>query len=176
MRAHTFRDRVRAPFLARVAAGLHRGSEIEMPDVFFDDDGALPDEVTLELTRPPLFPELDDAALARRLNEAVAGLVQRARLDARASGKGFLGAGPVLRQAFSAMPKTLAPRRGLSPRIASKNTPARIQAIQKLLAFLRDYRAAWHEWRSGNRDALFPAGTYALRIHARVSCAPAVPA
>jgi len=48
-----------------------------------------------------------------------------------------------------------------------------VQAIRNLLAFLRDYRAAWHAWRHGNREQLFPAGTYALRIYARVACAPA---
>jgi len=37
------------------------------------------------------------------------------------------------------------------------------------------YRAAWNEWRTGNRAALFPAGTYALPIYASVVCAPTVP-
>lgn len=63
-----------------------------------------------------------------------------------------------------------------NPRIASKSTPARVDAIRRMLAFVQEYRAAWHEWRAGSRDVLFPPGTYALRIYARVACAPAVPA
>jgi hypothetical protein len=37
-------------------------------------------------------------------------------------------------------------------------------AIELMLEFLRAYRLAWKEWRSGNRDAVFPFGTYALRV------------
>ena len=63
-----------------------------------------------------------------------------------------------------------------NPLIAAAHTPERVQAIRNLLAFLRDYRAAWHAWRHGKREQVFPAGTYALRIYARVACAPACPA
>ena len=82
----------------------------------------------------------------------------------------------VLRQAFSAVPTTPAPRRNPNPRIASHRTAERISAIQRMLKFLHGYREAFTAWRNGHRAVLFPAGTYALRIHARVACAPAVPA
>ena len=88
----------------------------------------------------------------------------------------FAGRKAVLRQSFSAVPKTPAPRRNPSPRIAAKSTPARVRAIQRMLEFVREYRAVWTEWRAGNRAVIFPLGTYALRIYARVACAPAVPA
>jgi hypothetical protein len=55
------------------------------------------------------------------------------------------------------------------------HTPERVQAIRNLMSFIRAYREAWHAWRHGKRDQVFPAGTYALRVHARVACAPAVP-
>ena len=61
-------------------------------------------------------------------------------------------------------------------RIAAAHTPERVEAIRHLQAFLRDYRSAWLAWRSGKRAAIFPAGTYALRVYARVACAPACPA
>jgi hypothetical protein len=87
-----------------------------------------------------------------------------------------LGAKAVLQQAFDAVPKTSEPRRNPHPRIAARHTPERVQAIQRFIRFLRDYRAAWQLWRQGKRDQVFPAGTYALRIHARVACSPACPA
>ena len=102
--------------------------------------------------------------------------VKRAREDMALRGLPFLGRNAVLRQSFSAVPKTPAPRRNPSPRIAAKSTPARVDAIRRMLEFLRQYRAAWCEWRDGNRAAVFPLGTYALRIYARVACAQAVPA
>jgi|GEM_PF-6542471 len=93
----------------------------------------------------------------------------------RLRGSSFVGGHAVLRQRFDAAPKTPAPRGNPNPRIAAKSTPARVRAINQLLAFVREYRAAWNEWRNGNRAALFPAGTYALRIYASVVCAPTVP-
>jgi putative transposase len=88
----------------------------------------------------------------------------------------FVGRNAVLRQGFNAAPKNPAPRLNPSPRIAAKSTAARVDAIRHMLAFVREYRAVWNEWRAGNRAAVFPHGTYALRIYARVAGAPAVPA
>lgn len=73
-------------------------------------------------------------------------------------------------------PETSEPRRNPHPRIAAHHTPERVRAIQSLMAFLRDYRAAWQAWRQGKREQIFPAGTYSLRIYARVACMPACPA
>lgn len=150
--------------------------EVEMPNTFFDDEGELPDSVTLEFTRPRIFASLSDTELQARLGEAVAKRVKRAREDMAQRGLHFLGRNAVLRQSFSATPKTPAPRRNPSPRIAAKSTPARVDAIRRMVNFVCEYRAAWNQWRDGNPAAVFPAGTYALRIYARVACAPAVPA
>jgi putative transposase len=150
--------------------------EIEMPDHFFDPGGDLPEVLTLRFVRPRIFGGLSDAQLQAHLNAEVAKLVRRAREDMAIRGSSFVGRNAVLRQSFSARPKTPAPRRNPSPRIAAKSTPARVNAIRRMLEFVREYRAAWTEWRNGNRDTVFPIGTYALRIYARVACAPAVPA
>jgi hypothetical protein len=149
--------------------------EIEMPDLFFDEEGELPDSVPLEFVRPPIFGMLNDSQLQARLRDAVANLVTRAREDMARRGLTFIGRNAVLRQNFDAAPKTPAPRRNPSPRVAAKSTRERIAALSRMLEFVRQYRAAWCEWRDGNRTVVFPIGTYALRIHARVACAQAVP-
>jgi putative transposase len=149
---------------------------IEMPDVFFDHDGILPPQAELEFTRPPAFSHLDDGAFARLLDDAVRERVRAAREHMRQQGKPFLGAKDILRQAFSAAPTTPAPRRNPNPRIAAHRTPERVNAIRRMLEFVHDYREAFLAWRNGDRSVLFPAGTYALRIQARVACMPAMPA
>ena len=149
---------------------------IDMPDVFFDPEGAMPEKLGLELTRPPIYPQLELAELAKHLASAVERHVRVARQALARQGKKFLGAKAVLQQNVYAMPNTAEPRRNPSPRIAAAHTPQRVLAIRSLMAFLRLYRAAWHAWRLGKRDQLFPAGTYALRVYARVACAPACPA
>lgn len=150
--------------------------EIEMPDVFFDDEGELPDGLPLEFCRPRIFNALSDTELQARLLEQVAKLVKRAREDMRLRRLPFVGRNAVLRQSVDAIPKSPALRRNPSPRIAAKSTPARVAAIRRMLEFVSQYRKAWLEWRAGIRAVLFPLGTYALRIHARVACVPAVPA
>lgn len=151
--------------------------EVEMPDIFFDPDGELPETAVLEFTRPPIYLQLDTLRLARHLASAVERRVREARRGLAEQRREFLGARGVLQQRFDAAPNTVEPRRrNPSPRIAAAHTPDRVQAIRNLQAFWRDYRAAWLAWRNGNRDQAFPAGTYALRIYARVACAPACPA
>jgi putative transposase len=151
-------------------------TSVDMPDIFFDPEGTQPETVELEFIRPPIYPQLTQLQLARHLASAVERRVRDARQVMAQQDRKFLGARAVLQQRFDATPKTTEPRRNPNPRIAAAHTPERVQAIRNLLAFLRDYRAAWHAWRHGKRDQVFPAGTYALRIYARVACAPACPA
>lgn len=149
---------------------------VEMPDVFFDDTGDHPEAITLELSHPPIYRALAPRELAARLATAVERRVRDARDAMALEGKKFLGAKGVLRQTSDVVPKSHAPRRNTNPRIAAAHAADRAKAIQQLVAFWRAYRAAWIAWRDGNRSQLFPAGTYALRVHARVACAPACPA
>ena len=60
----------------------------------------------------------------------------------------------------------------MSPRVATRNRWARIEALFRLKAFADQYRDAWQRNRAGQRDAVFPAHTYWLRVYASVTCAP----
>jgi len=146
------------------------------PEVFFDQKGAMPTSLTLQFSRPPVWPQMSGVEVARCLARAVERRVREARQALLEQGRKFIGANAVRRQSFNAVPKTKEPRRNPSPRIASNFTPARIEAIRRLAAFRRAYRVALSAWRDGKRDQVFPAGTYSLRIYARVACAPACPA
>jgi REP element-mobilizing transposase RayT len=146
-----------------VTTRIGERSAVAMPDVFFDPEGGMPPSVTLEFTRPPIYPQLETALLARLLATAVERRVREAREMLIRQGRKFLGAKAVRQQAFDAVPKTVEPRRNPNPRIAASHTPERVQAIRNLLAFLRAYRDAWRAWRLGKRDQVFPAGTYVLK-------------
>jgi hypothetical protein len=150
---------------------FHAPLAVEMPDVFFDQQGDLPDEVELEFKRPEVFRALGDAVLSKRIQDAVAKRVRTARTDLAARGLKFLGRRGVLQQRFSDSPRTPAPRRNPNPRIAAHATPTRVWAIQRMLEFVKAYRIAFLAWRSGDRSISFPFGTYAMRIHSGVACA-----
>ena len=56
----------------------------------------------------------------------------------------------------------------LRPRIATPNKWARIEALLRNRAFVREYTAARAQWRDGVQ-VVFPPGTYWLR---RFACVP----
>ena len=141
--------------------------EVRRPRHFFDPEGGLPDEVTLRLTAPPGFESAEQfrdelgRALAQR--EALARKLRHAR-------GGFLGVARVLAQKPTARPAPGEPRRTLNPRIAARDKWKRIEALGRLVEFLRSYRDAWVARRAGE-DFVFPAGTYLLRLMHGVPCA-----
>ena len=94
------------------------------------------------------------------------------RAQMRAAGRRFMGVRAVLRQSPFDRPRTHEPRRNMSPRIACRNKWARIEALGRLKAFVDSYKDAWQRYRSGQRDAVFPFGTYWLRVYASVTCVP----
>ncbi len=145
---------------------------IEMPDHFFDEGNTETDfdDVHLEFVRPGIFEHLSDEELNRKLFDAVAERVRKARAAMRSAGKSFLGVAGVLRQAFTAAPATAEVRRKLNPRVAAANPLIRVAVLHALQQFLARYRQAWMAWREGKPDVLFPFGTYALRVHARAPC------
>ena len=144
------------------------------PRQFFrdeDDDGQMPLTASLRLARPPGFDDLSDDAL----RELIAGrLLQRENeltATAASEGRAFLGVKTVLAQHWNDAPTTREPRRKLDPRVAERDPLRRIAALARLLDFWRDYRLAWLRFAAGDRAAIFPEGTYLLRVRFGVHCA-----
>jgi hypothetical protein len=169
---------VRAPseWPGVVSRGLSEIWDVEMPNVFFDPKGNMPRAVAVRLVRPAIFGGVSDESLARRLALAVQQLVNAAGKKLKRRGLTFVGPRNILRQMFTKTPSKSAARRQLKPRVAARQLSARIDAMRRFAMFVRSYRCAFEAWRTGQRAVLFPAGTYALRIYARVACAPACPA
>lgn len=140
--------------------------EARRPQHFFDAKGSLPEMVRLQLTAPPGFSSVEE--FRERLSVALAEREERA---AQQAGAGFLGAVRILAQKPTGRPAPGEPRRGLNPRVASLDKWKRIEALKRLLEFLRAYRAAWAARREGRADFVFPYGTYQLRVVHGAPCA-----
>ena len=139
------------------------------PDVFFRKDGTMPRLASLALVRPPSFD--NDRAFARAVADALDAQELALIRQAAQGGRDFLGEKAVRRQRVTDTPASREPRRARNPRLAARDKWRRLEAIQRLRAFVRAYREALERWRAGLR-AVFPAGTYGLRVHAGVPCAP----
>ncbi len=139
--------------------------EVARPKHFFDPKGALPEEVTLELTPPPGFTaDAFREQLAARLAEREAQAEEEAR-------GGFLGVAQVLEQNPTGRPRPDEPRLTLNPRVAARDKWKRIEALGRLVEFLKQYRSALAARRQRRRDVTFPSGTYLLRVLHGVPCA-----
>jgi putative transposase len=143
---------------------------VRRPKNFFDPRGALPDEVTLELAPPQGFESAEQFRL--ELHRALEAREATARTHWHARG-GFLGVARVLRQRPTARPVSREPRRTLKPRVGTRDKWKRIEALGRLVEFLRAYRDAWKARREGDEAVVFPHGTYLLRVLHAVPCAAA---
>jgi len=143
--------------------------EFRRPEHFFRTDGAMPDRATLALVTPPGFASAEEFRLA--LAGELAAQEEAATAARAAEGLDFLGVDRVLTQPPTAQPAPGEPRRALSPRVACQDKWKRIEALGRLVEFLRAYRRAWREWRAGLVGAVFPAGTYLVRVTHGVACA-----
>jgi putative transposase len=153
-----------------ISARFGETTDVQMPRVFFRADGPLPARACLKITRPQILPDLSSDQLEQRLQCAIDRYVDAAREQLRARGQQVVGARTVLRQSPFSLPRAPEPRRRLDPQIASRTLRARVHALRSLMAFRKAYRVARDAWRFGKRDTVFPAGTYALRVHAGVAC------
>jgi REP element-mobilizing transposase RayT len=141
----------------------------ERPKTFFRANGYMPEKVELQLVVPQGFGSADE--FRERLTAAVAALEQQARRAVAASGRDMLGKARVLAQKPTARPRSGEPRRGLNPRVAARDKWKRIEALSRLVEFLKSYRDAWRERRAGEQRAVFPRGTYLMRVVHGVPCA-----
>lgn len=141
----------------------------DRPRHFFREEGPMPGFGTLQLVCPPGFESLE--AFRAELERRVTGLEDEAARKREEKGRTVLGAKRVLAQKPQARPATGEPRRGLNPRIAARDKWKRIEAIGRLKEFLHSYRAAWEAFTRGARDAIFPHGTYWMRVAYGATCA-----
>ncbi len=148
------------------------------PDWFFSE--FMPDEVPLEIAPPPCFAHRDLAKFKAELEEEVAVREAACRAEVEREGPGFLGAKRVRNQSPTDSPWSYEKKWRLSPTIQAKRPGPRLREIRELIAFRKRYRAALEQYRDGVSDAVFPAGTYWMRVFLRQKCEPlfsgAVPA
>jgi putative transposase len=147
--------------------------EYRRPAKFFRSRGAraLPERASLVLLEPPGFGSAGDyrAALERALEDKERAATGQVSARNGASVPGARSAG--LAQTRRMRPE---PRRALNPRVACRDKWKRIEALGRLVEFLRSYRHALQSWRSGDLAVVFPAGTYLMRVSHGVSCAALV--
>ncbi|MCP4679600.1 MAG: hypothetical protein GY854_29730 [Deltaproteobacteria bacterium] len=145
---------------------------IERPDIYFRKDGDMPSRVELNIEPPPQFQDMSDEEYEQFIFAKLAEQESKIHTEMESMGQSFLGIRAVMKQRPYSSPRTREKRFGINPNIAAKNKWLRMEAIGRHKEFLFEYRQALKRWKEGDRDVIFPAGTYALRIYAGVKCHP----
>jgi hypothetical protein len=140
------------------------------PDVYFDPNGSAPDSVELTVSEAP---GVDVDEWIRQVTRAVAEQVERARQAVREQGLAFLGAAAVKAKSFLEKAKSYEVKRSINPVLAARDVSVRKTLRRILREFQRSYAQALAAWRSGNRAAVFPFGTWWMRVHHGAGVAPA---
>jgi putative transposase len=145
------------------------GSEVQVPRPthYFSNSGGQPQSIGFSLSAPPGFQS------AQAFREALENALAACQAASASAGKSFLGVRRVLAQRPFARPRSREPLRTLRPRVAARDSQRRIELLVGLKLFLDAYREALSVWRDDRERALFPAGTYLMRVAHGVACSGA---
>ena len=144
---------------------------VRRPTVFFREDGPMAESVKLTVTPPPAHRN-DRSAWVARVHAAVREKERVARERRAAERTRIVGRRRVLAASPFDRPSTQEPRRNLRPQIACLNRERRIRELVALRQFRAAYGEARRRFVAGQRDVVFPAGTFQMRVRFGVRCAP----
>lgn len=146
------------------------------PDEFFDPTNPdWPKWMELRLVMPEIliahYGSLEAAqeAITKRVKE----YELEARQEAERRGRSFSGARRVVRTAHTVRSNSREEYGALNPQFAAAgDSDAARAAVQRLRTFNADYEQALARWVAGDRDVVFPHGTWWMRVHHGVRCHP----
>ena len=155
-------------------AQIEKGSiTTKRPKKFFsktDDPTLLTRELILTQAPGPVVMSAKDYGryLARRVAETEAAIAA----DREAKGEKWSGRKECLALDPFAAPKTKWTPFSRNPKVSSKHEESRKALILRLKQFRSQYGEAKRAFRSGNRDAPFPQGTFSMRVYWDVALDP----
>ena len=143
------------------------------PKHFFDPENrAWPEEVTLKLTLPDaVVDEYGEDQARHRVAELARDKEREAWQKAKALGLGFLGPRRVMRAKHTRRARSYEPFGERTPRFAAGGD---LQAAGADIARFRSREAQYDDclarWQRGERNVVFPHGTWWMRVHHGVPC------
>jgi len=135
----------------------------------------LPDVIEFELVRPPICRALGDrelrAEILARLDARELELIE----ERRDRGTEVLGVARVLAQPWYGFPGRPEDLFGTSPGVSGKSKWARIEALQRRADFVLAHGVARTRFLAGERDVVWPFGTWLMRVRLGLPCENAPP-
>jgi hypothetical protein len=146
------------------------------PEFFFDPDNPdWPEVVELRIKMPQmLIDEYGSAEAARaEIAKKVREYEREAYACAKEKGLSFKGARRVLRTPHTARASSWEDFGSLNPQFAAAgDREAARAAVKHIREFNAEYDAKLRRWQAGDRNVVFPYGTWGMRVHHGVRCHP----
>ncbi|MBN2530118.1 MAG: hypothetical protein JXR76_27250 [Deltaproteobacteria bacterium] len=142
---------------------------VRRPDEYFQSDGTMPDTAKLQIYLPVSHENMCIEAYEELITELLSTREQDIADEMKTKRQTFMGIDAVLKQSYTDRPQSTEERRSMNPKFFSTEKKQRIEAIRRYKHFVSQYWDALKQWKDGHREAIFPAGTYSMRIHASVT-------
>jgi putative transposase len=139
---------------------------VTRPGSYFREDGTCPEDLSLVI-EPPGPRNGRMVALREwreRVGTAIALKVAAAHRTIRQAGRAFLGKAAVLAASFIERARSYEQRFGVIPTFAAKARSAREELGRVERYFRAWYRRALEQWRGGQREVVFPTGTWGMVV------------
>jgi REP element-mobilizing transposase RayT len=140
--------------------GYGKTTIITRPKVFFRDKGDVPKQVELELVVPPNLVDHTNESFSEAVSTLLKAKEKELNKQFKQEGRRFMGAKRVMTQCPYATPTSKPKERGISPRVATRDKGLREQADQEDEDFKDQYDACWKAYKHGNKNVVWPAGTW----------------
>ncbi|MFO0748366.1 MAG: hypothetical protein U1F43_22290 [Myxococcota bacterium] len=143
---------------------IGRSRVFARPAVLESEAATYPESATLALVAPPWSSVGGPERFGRELAELVGQREAAARARVRAAGKDFGGARRARSVDWNAEATSTEERGKRRPIVAASNIERRHEYLTWREAFLEQYDSARQRFISGIRDAIFPFGTWLMRV------------
>ena len=121
-----------------------------------------PDHATLRMHRPRGFEQLPDNELAILIRDQIADQERQARAKLKAENRKFMSRRRVLAQSRYDAPNKAPEGGDIVPTVACKDRELRIERLRANKGWYLQYVESRRRWRAGEREVVFPYGTYLL--------------
>lgn len=145
------------PGLARWGESL---TQVKRPGAYFSRDGDSPERIVLRVCSPEGISDRWKAKLRR----AIRAKVSDARDRLRIAGRRFVGRIGVLGRSHAERAHSFE-EKSISPTVAAADPATREHMLDTIRAFRIAYSRALEKWREGVRNAVFPFGTWWMRVY-----------
>ena len=162
--------------MTRVADVGRRVVRAKRPEAWFDAESESvqwPEEIALSIEMPEVLVRAHGSAEAARgvIGREVERRERSAWDEAQKKGRGFLGAERAVRVAITDRGSKWELFGARNPTFAAGgDSEAARGAVERLRGFRGGHRESLVRWRGGERDVVFPAGTWWMRVHHRARC------